>query len=66
LTDFDEIWYAEIGRIFPELLLIYCGGHLIFFAQDGDQKRSVAEPDVVQKLHFIPTNKRCIFSNSFR
>jgi len=54
---------SKLPRIFPELfavfanptnlLLIYCGGHLIFFAQDGDQKGGVAEPQVVQKQQFI-------------
>ena len=44
--------------IFPQLFAvfaIYCGSHLIFFAQDGDQKGGMAEPEVVQKWQFIPT-----------
>jgi len=39
------------------LLLIYCGGHLIFFAQESGRKGGVAEPEVVQKRQFIPTTK---------
>jgi len=42
------------------LLLVYCSGHLLFFAQDGDQKGGVVEPEVVQKRQFIATTNATI------